>query len=642
MRPWPRLFGLFRRSALLVTALGLALALVAVLAVVLTRGGSASLRLEIMSLPQGSPARVTVVGPGGFRETVTATGVLRGLDPGTYTARAEPVSVGEDTYHPTAAEVTAQVDEGEVEEALVDYQVVVPGDTVVLDEAALDSLTEVDPDQEVLRFSESPTLSPGDVVVAGVSSQTPQGLLRRVVEVDPGGEVRTEQAALTDAVSRGELSVERPLPYEEVERQEALAPGVGFEEGSLVITLSGTSGGGLPIVCGPGVRVTATGRIELDPDFDFSASWGPFQGLKARATVTTEERADLSLVASGSADCSKSVELYRLYFTPITVFLGPVPVVLAPVLTVNLDLEGGVSSDLSFGAAQTATYTAGIAYDSGEVTPVREFESEFQRPKAEVSPLEVTAKASAGPRLDLLLYGVVGPSVDARGHLRLKVAPLERPWWELFGGLRASARISLDILAGKFKVKVAETNVIDWERRIRAAEGEPPFTPITEETRLELGAIGPIRVGMTLSEASAATGMDIVFDEAFYTYKEYGCGSASLQDGPAGLGFMVNGSGSNPVIVRIGVCCGFPGMPVPRTLTMAGVGVHSTEEDVLRAYPGDIRVEPHPYDSPTGHYLIHEPAHAEQFALIFETRDDLVTSFRAGFRDAVHLIEGCL
>ena len=56
--------------------------------------------------------------------------------------------------------------------------------------------------------------------------------------------------------------------------------------------------------------------------------------------------------------------------------------------------------------------------------------------------------------------------------------------------------------------------------------------------------------------------------------------------------------------------------------------------------PG-VRVEPHPYDGPVGQYLIVDALDAPGLRLIYETDGDRVTSFRAGRRDAVDLIEGC-
>jgi len=74
--------------------------------------------------------------------------------------------------------------------------------------------------------------------------------------------------------------------------------------------------------------------------------------------------------------------------------------------------------------------------------------------------------------------------------------------------------------------------------------------------------------------------------------------------------------------------------------TEAGVGVGSTEADVLKAYAGRATVEPHPYTAPEGHYIAIAPE--RERGAIFETDGTRVLSFRVGRADAVRWIEGCL
>ena len=469
-----------RRWAIAVAVLGLGGGAAIVLAVTLPGNrGEGRLGVQISELPENAVASVVATGPGGFSTELSQTTTVGDLSPGRYSVSARPVAVDGTTFYPTISGAPASVTTTSSPEVEVAYITKIPDSTKVLEGATLDSLVSVSPTARVLAFSnESIAFAEGDVLVAGVSPETPRGLLRRVVDVDRGSTrtvLRTEQASLDEAVTRGEVSLERPLSFEDVQRADPLVEGVAFAEGSLVVTIEGTAGKALVVSCRPGVEVRARGRIELDPDFDFSASWGFFDGLKVRATVTTDEDAEVSFTASGSARCSKAVELYRLHFAPITVAVGPVPVVVTPVLTVNLDIEGRVDSSLSLSAVQSASLTAGLAYDDGRVSTIKDFNSEFERPRAEVSPVALSATASARPRLDLLLYGIVGPSLQAEGYLRLDVTPLDRPWWELLGGLKASARISLDILSGRIKVNLAQATVIDWRRRIAAAKGPAPF-----------------------------------------------------------------------------------------------------------------------------------------------------------------------
>jgi hypothetical protein len=79
-----------------------------------------------------------------------------------------------------------------------------------------------------------------------------------------------------------------------------------------------------------------------------------------------------------------------------------------------------------------------------------------------------------------------------------------------------------------------------------------------------------------------------------------------------------------------------------RIRTRSGVGIGTTEQDVMDTYPGQIEVSAHPYDE-TGHYLTFVPRDASDTAyrLIFETDGQVVTSFRSGRLPEVEWIEGC-
>ena len=71
-----------------------------------------------------------------------------------------------------------------------------------------------------------------------------------------------------------------------------------------------------------------------------------------------------------------------------------------------------------------------------------------------------------------------------------------------------------------------------------------------------------------------------------------------------------------------------------------GVGIGALEKDVIALYGADIEIRPHLYVSPGGHYLrVQSPDGSS--ALLFETEDGKVTSFRAGLIPQVDYKERC-
>jgi hypothetical protein len=78
----------------------------------------------------------------------------------------------------------------------------------------------------------------------------------------------------------------------------------------------------------------------------------------------------------------------------------------------------------------------------------------------------------------------------------------------------------------------------------------------------------------------------------------------------------------------------------PRYRTRSGARVGMSEREVRALYGAQLRVEPHPYTAPDGHYLVYR-ARSEPFGLIFETDRGRVISFRVGYWENVQWIEGC-
>lgn len=157
---------------------------------------------------------------------------------------------------------------------------------------------------------------------------------------------------------------------------------------------------------------------------------------------------------------------------------------------------------------------------------------------------------------------------------------------------------------------------------------------LTGTSRLSLDGVGPVRIGMTLQEASAAAGVPIrLLDmppgpECRYAVPDRASGTGDE------LAFMV----VEGRIVRIDV-----GSMGPDTIrTVSGMGKGNTEAEVRATYPGRIRVEPHPY-TPEGRHLVYVPTDPglRHLSMIFATVNGEVRSFRAGFAEQVSWPEGC-
>jgi hypothetical protein len=176
--------------------------------------------------------------------------------------------------------------------------------------------------------------------------------------------------------------------------------------------------------------------------------------------------------------------------------------------------------------------------------------------------------------------------------------------------------------------QIVETPVED-----SAPASSPRRETLTDNSQLELNGVGPIVVGMTLEEASVAHGKPVAIDSrTLGPGWQRGCGHALAEGGPEGLRFMV----MNGTIVRIEVGSG----PVA---TREGITTASPAQDVLAAYAGRIRVEPHTYTARRGgqNLIVDGTSDGTPMSILFETDGSRVTQFRSGLTNSVMAPEGC-
>ena len=157
-----------------------------------------------------------------------------------------------------------------------------------------------------------------------------------------------------------------------------------------------------------------------------------------------------------------------------------------------------------------------------------------------------------------------------------------------------------------------------------------PEIKITNESKLAINGIGPIRVGMTIDQAIKSSGMQLV--SASDTGTGTDCRYVNLKGGPSDLAFMV----TEGRIARVDV------LKNSRITTLSGAQIGDTEAQIKALYPGQIQVTPHKYIS-GGHYLTFVPKDLEDknYRVVFETDGQHVTQFRAGKLPEVNYVEGC-
>ena len=454
--------------------------------------GPASLIVDIIGLPTGRSAAVTVTGPAGS-QSLTSSRTITNAARGVWTVTATDVAVGTDGYYATAPSQTVTVSRGQSQVVTVDYGVVVPETTEVLSAAQVTDLVQ-GPDgtaELTVTSSTSVDVATGDVVAAGVGPNTPTGLLGKVTAVD-GNQVtvNTTDVTLLDAVDAGTFDMSMPLTNDDVIDPGELADGdveplrmgdrraqalkQAAEDVSVKRNLKKN------LTCKKGLSATASAELEFAPTVRFSAEWDLFQGVtKAQLTAGIEQTSRVKATVDGAASCElKATALLKkpVTFRPITFVVGPVPVVLVPELQFYLDGTANAEGSAEAGVRQKFTADAGLKYVKGTgFSPVQSISNTVSL----IGPSfagHAEAEVGLAPQLKMLLYGVEGPRVrlrgsveaDAQAAVNVQSASLD---WNV--DLRLKGEVAMDIEA----LDLRSGNLEIFNRKWDVANGRVGYTP---------------------------------------------------------------------------------------------------------------------------------------------------------------------
>ncbi len=367
---------------------------------------------------------------------------------------------------------------------------IIPDTTEVLPPTTTEELLAISQDGVTYTFDNmTPALSeldPGDIMVSDINEVTPNGFLRRVTGMTQAGGnvvVTTEAATLEEAIQQGGFQFSKLLTPADVQSVLAL-PGVmtGMSAGPMLddrfyIQISNVivyDEDGNPATTND--QIKANGSIELAPGIDFDLMVTGWELQELNFILTAEETAALTLSSTLSASLLNEEKTLAQYtFAPITIPVGPVPVVFTPVLKVNIGIRGGIEINVSAGVSQEATFSGGLTYDATGWDVVSSFSNNFS-----YSPPEAygnfTLRGYAGAQLDLLLYGVVGPHADANAYLELEVVFLPTPRWELAAGLELQAEVETEILS--HVIAGYEATIIDYRHVLaQGPANHAPYIP---------------------------------------------------------------------------------------------------------------------------------------------------------------------
>ncbi len=410
---------------------------------------AASLQVVVTGLPDDAAGQVTVTGPGGERHELTDDAVITPAEPGRWTVTAVSRLVGLDTFHPVRATQQVDVTAHGHSSTTVDYGVVVPESTSVIDPTEIADVVELPDGLLRLEFTPSAAaarraqvaartriaeryvdgqatspsllsrdlagqtmnncvsttfvLCEGDIAISDVNLAIPalkHGLLGRVpvggvgtnwVNVDPRG------VTLMNAIKSGSL---------------------GDNAKAISVARQAEHDLGHGLSCSEGATGEVAAGVEITPTLDVGIriGWGGLE--EAHAIAEVKQSAELGVSVNGEAKCS--LERRSLFSRTLPAFraqIGPVPVVLVPKLDLMAEADVSATGRVDAGWSEEARGRAGLRYENGAFHHVNDVNLPTLNSRVPTFNAEANATVSLTPQVNVSLYGVAGPTVGLKGSL---------------------------------------------------------------------------------------------------------------------------------------------------------------------------------------------------------------------------------
>lgn len=416
---------------------------------------------------------------------------------------------------------------------------VIREETRILNSSARTSLLEAKPDGTLVFSSVAAASAPGqvrtqdvnpsqlktgDVIVSEPTTVAPYGLLRKVTGTvsSPAGTISlsTTQGRIGDAIKSGRLTVtNRALTASDVQSVTPLAEGtvrlladLNYAINVVLLDQDGNS-------ATTNDQVRASGSINLKPSFDvdirldcgFLCIYD--NDLDFLFKLSLQETAKLQIVGKVGYGASLEKSVFRLNFTPITFFIGPVPVVITPRLTLKVRLDGSVAANVDFQTTQTVTAVAGVEYINGWDN-ISSITNSFAASTATAA-LAMNATARAPLQAEFLFYGVVGPTIGVSAKLNFDVVVPRDPVWKLSGGVEGTIGIKVDVLG---YTKEYSKTLFDLMAQIAQASNTAPtvkFSSLTANQDVDVNIcctfqvlVGDLEDGITCCATTFSSSVD--------------------------------------------------------------------------------------------------------------------------------------
>lgn len=372
----------------------------------------------------------------------------------------------------------------------------------ILSESVKSSLIPPSYSQDTLIFVGSVSgFAKNDIIVSDVN----EGILRKVKDIKIIGSktyVMTEQASLVDAFETASFSDSFNITEASIQNIKYNLTGIRLEKTANPSELRFRFDNAViwDKDNNPSTKndqVTASGgiTIQLKPRLSCKIKNKQVKTLELSIEPTGIIELDFDVPIELPPIEPKPILLFTIRTHPVVFFVGPVPVVITNDIPISLGLKGEVKANINTGIKNVTSFLVGAKLEEGKWSTFNKFKNEFT-----YTPPTITAECNLRiflePKLEMKLYGVVGPTINFEGYVE-GAATLSHDVISgqtdlnatIYGGLDAGVGVTMKIfdwhIASYYspdiiqvKLKLYEWNKIFNRRPAKPSNPSPPNNSI--------------------------------------------------------------------------------------------------------------------------------------------------------------------
>ncbi len=419
--------------------------------------------------------------------------------------------------------------------------------TKILDSDTTSNLSSVSDDGVTLSFSASTTqldaIKTGDIIISGVSTAAPKGLLKKVVSINKSSDgtiqVTTSQATLTDAFQ--ELHISGTIPSSKnvspasaelhyIMRKWGISGSKSIPEIPCSIPLTNWSVSG-------SYNSSLSGNYTFTPDLDYDIDISGSHLNKFKLALVGDATLDMndSLSITSAVSFSPETVLDALMVS-IPIDLGPVLLTIEFTPSIGVEFSSEGKLDVSAGFTSTSTVTAGFEYSNNTFSPITSYNGTLNPYYTIGDQVSFSARPYLSAKLGFYIYSALGPYIDLQPYGEISYIATQPSHIEKSYGIKGDAggevKVYTETLAN-FSLQLFDINIPLDE------------TGYTVSGKVTSGGVGLTGVKVTLAGANTLSAVTAATGS--YSFPDVTGGSYTLTPALAGYSF---GPSSIPVTVN--------------------------------------------------------------------------------------------